>query len=582
MFHQNLAALLPSRAKNQQKKLLNALCSALLLCSATGATVFAQAVERELNAPEKATVTIKNRNGRVMVIASDDQQKKISIKATSPGASIIETDVRSNIIGSAVDIEARERNERDRIDLLVRVPARASVKVQSENGAVDIIGNLASAEVETNTGTILASVPLDAVRFNFVWQASRPRYFSEVELPQVKERAGGEFAIGGKLGDKKAKKEARVELDFTTQRGVILFNVDPSMVPTDLRDRPLTEAARAIVRSGNSKLVEAIRKVAPRMFGDYAQALPPPKTEPSLVERHAPAEVATPVTSQLMRLNASVTDAHGRAIGGLQAKDFTVIENGEARKVTDVAQTNAPFNLVLLLDVSGSVEDRIDFIRKAGRNFLNTVSAQDRIAIISFRDDIQIISNFTTDRRLLSESLEQIDAGGATALYDALAYVLVDTLKPLRGERTAVVIMSDGDDNKSFIPFGAVLDETIESGALIYPLYVPSGLIPQASAPAPDATLDPLRTRFMTLTTRATEEGRRLASASGGVYYPITRLEDLQRAYQDVVTQLRTSYTITYATTASASTLQRERRVRVRVNREGASVRLSPVVGVSP
>jgi len=91
--------------------------------------------------------------------------------------------------------------------------------------------------------------------------------------------------------------------------------------------------------------------------------------------------------------------------------------------------TNEPFNLVLLLDVSGSVEERIDFIRKAARDFLNTASPQDRISIISFRDDIQVISDFTTDRRLLSQKLDEIDAGGATALYVALGYVLTDPLK---------------------------------------------------------------------------------------------------------------------------------------------------------
>ncbi len=125
---------------------------------------------------------------------------------------------------------------------------------------------------------------------------------------------------------------------------------------------------------------------------------------------------------------------------------------------------------MLLLDVSGSVEERIDFIRKAARDFLNTASPQDRIAIISFRDDIQIISDFSTDRKLLSQKLDEIDAGGATALYDALGFVLADTVKQLRGERTAMVILSDGDDNKSFVPFPAILEAIIESGALIYPL----------------------------------------------------------------------------------------------------------------
>ena len=62
-----------------------------------------------------------------------------------------------------------------------------------------------------------------------------------------------------------------MRLDFLTQRGVVLLNVDPSMAPSDLRERPLTEAARAIVRSGDSQLIDAIRKVSPKMFGDYAQ-----------------------------------------------------------------------------------------------------------------------------------------------------------------------------------------------------------------------------------------------------------------------------------------------------------------------
>jgi VWFA-related protein len=274
-----------------------------------------------------------------------------------------------------------------------------------------------------------------------------------------------------------------------------------------------------------------------------------------------------------MRVNASVTDRNGRAIAGMRSNDFTIYEDGAERQITTVTPATEPFNLILLLDVSGSVEERIDFIRKAARDFLNTASPQDRISIISFRDDIQVISDFTTDRKLLSRKLEDIDAGGATALYDALAYSLVDTLRPLRGERTAIVILSDGDDNKSFVPFPAILEATIESGALIYPLYVPSGLIPESSVPRPNVTVDPMRTRYLTITTRAAEEGDKLASVSGGVFYSIKRLEDLQKAYDDVVAQLRTAYTITYSSNGAG-----HRRVRVRTNRDGASVRLSPAV----
>ena len=594
---------------------VSSLVAASLLVSFAPNQSRAQAYEKEFTVSTKTLLTIKNRTGRVTVITSDSEKDKATVQASSSGAPVEPRDV--SVSGS--EIAVRERTAQNRIDLTVHIPKRARVKIESESGMVDVIGDFDVADVFTNTGTIHADVPLDAVKFKFIWESSRPRFLSDVELPRIKEGRAGSFSIAGALGPntkkskhkkqpaesgntdnenqtvkderiekavettpddaaettKKSRTPELVQLNFTTQRGIILLNVDPSMAPNDLRERPLTEAARAIVRSGNLPLIDAIRKVSPHLFGDYAKNLPPPQREPSLVSLRPPGELATRVTPLLMRVNASVTDHHGRAIAGMQLSDFAVYEDGAERKIVNVTPTTEPFNLVLLLDVSGSVEERIDFIRKAARDFLNTASPQDRISIISFRDDIQVISGFSTDRSMLSKKLDDIDAGGATALYDALGYILSDTLKPLRGDRTAIVILSDGDDNKSFVPFPAIIEATSESGALIYPLYVPSGLIPESSVPQPSITVDPLRTRYLTITTRAAEEGQKLATASGGVFYSIKRLEDLQKAYDDVVAQLRTAYTITYASNADGTG---HRRIRVRANREGASVRLSPAV----
>ena len=576
MFYLNAPAVTLGRSYPRNTKLL--LLFGLLLTLGLCTSVSAQSYQTELDTSEKISLTVKSRSGRVSVIASDEQIKKVSIEASSTGAPVSASDLHTVAKGSNLNIEVRDRRDQDRIDLIVRIPSRSKVKIEGEAGSIDVVGNFESAEVTTNTGTIHADVPLDAVKFDFIWSASKPRYLSDVELPKIKEKAAGISRISGKLGEKKPGKEQRVQLNFLTQRGVVLLNVDPSMVPSDLRERPLTEAARAIVRSGDSQLIDAIRKVSPKLFGDYAKTLPPLQKEPTLVRRTPPGRFVTVSSPQLLRFNASVTDRNGRAIGGMKESDFTVYENGVERQVTKVVPTNEPFNLVLLLDVSGSVEERIEFIRKAARDFLNTASPQDRIAIISFRDDIQVISDFSTDRRMLSRKLDEIDAGGGTALYDALGFVLADTVKQLRGERTAVVILSDGDDNKSFVPFPAILEAIVESGALIYPLYIPSGLIPEGSVPKPEVTIDPLRTRYLTLTTRAHEEGQKLAQASGGVYYPIRHLAELQRAYDDVVVQLRTAYTVTYASNSTSSTGPR---LRVRTNREGASVRLSPAVNVA-
>jgi VWFA-related protein len=605
MLYRISAAHLPVRARRPfRQPFFSALLPVLLLLVGASVETRAQgAYARELDTPEQIELKVKNRQGRVTVVATDEQQRKVSIRATSPGEAITERDVRVESSGGVISIEAERAQgaktaagggvkfsgslvaaERERIDLTVRVPVRAKVKIQTEAGAVDVVGNVSSAEVETDTGTIRADVPLDSLRYNFRWTLSRPRFFSEVELPKIKERRGGEYEISGRFGDKKAKRDERIELDLSTARGVVLFGVsDEGNVPSDLRERALTEAARSIIRSGDEDLTGAIRKVAPRLVGEYAETLPPRAAEPSLSSgRRDPFRLRTRVAPNLARLEARVTDRNGRAIGGLSERDFSVFEGDRERAVRQVQPASAPFNLVLLLDVSGSVEERLDFIRKAALNFINTVGARDRVAIVSFRDDVQHVSDFTTDRRLLSERIKDIQAGGGTALYDAVGYSLVHTLKPLRGERTAVVILSDGDDNKSFLSFNSILEAVVESGALVYPLYIPSGLIPAGttSAAVPTSSLDPMRTRYLTLTSRANEEGRRLAEVSGGSFYPITRLDQLQHAYDDVVAQLRTSYTITYES-SDAEAGQQEARVRVRVAREGASVRLSPAAAAA-
>src|SRR6266498_238876 len=401
MHYQIFSAPFSWRSRFSPKPLV-AITAILVCLSALSVDSLAQMYKTEIDTGERVSLSVKSRNGRVSVIASDEQQKKVSIEATSTGLPVGSTDVVTAAKGGSLNIDVRPRREQDRIDLIVRIPSRSKVSIESEGGAVDVVGNVEIAEVRTNTGTIHADVPLDALKFSFDWEASRPRFLSDVQLPEIKEKRGGVFTISGKLGEKKAKKEDRVELAFQTQRGVVLLNVDPSMAPSDLRERPLTEAARAIVRSGDSELIEAIRKVSPKMFGDYAKTLPPLEKEPSLVNRRPPGQIVTSIAPQLLRFTASVTDRNGRAIGDMKRTDFSVYEDGVERRVTDVVPASEPFNLVLLLDVSGSVEERMDFIRKAARDFLRTASRQDRIAIISFRDDIQIISNFSTDRGTLS------------------------------------------------------------------------------------------------------------------------------------------------------------------------------------
>ena len=177
---------------------------ALALSLSTSRTSQAQAYEKELSASGKASFTIKNRTGRVSVIASDNEKDASSLKATSTGARVEPGDITV----SGNEIVVRERPYR--IDLTVHVPKRSRVKVESETGMVDVIGDLEVADVITNTGTIHADVPTDALKLKFEWASSRPRYLSDVELPKVKEGRGGAFSISGTIGpDAKRKKEKK-------------------------------------------------------------------------------------------------------------------------------------------------------------------------------------------------------------------------------------------------------------------------------------------------------------------------------------------------------------------------------------
>lgn len=553
--------------------------------------VRAQNTEREFSIQIGTTVEIKNLYGRVWVLADENLENK-AVASIISERRVAASELKINN-AKGLSLEVLPQNTKDRIDLTIKLPLRSRVRVTTGDGEVRVSGNLESAEVFTETGTISADVPLEDLRYDFLWTASRPRFLSESTLEKVREKSAGKFQIKGKILQKteerenaenggsetKNQKSKNLSLNLTTARGIILLNVNPNEVPSDLRERKLTEAAKAIIRSGDSLLMEAIRRASPKYFGDYAATLPPIKRTPNLVVTEKPQELPK---ANLKKVLVKVTDLNNRAIADLKFEDFEISESGKDREIISVEPATAPFNLVLLLDVSGSVENYVDFIRKAARNFVFTASPNDKIAIVIFNEDVKTISTFTTDKGKLSESLDTFDAGGSTAYYDALAFTLVDILRPLRGERTAIVALTDGDDNRSFLPFDSLLGSIQESGALIYPLYVPSELIAATATNNPNLSVDTLRTRYMGLTSRAETEGEKLAQISGGVYYPIRQITDLQKAYDDIVVQLRTAYSITFRSDLAeeANKISASPRLKVKVKRENTFVKLGSVISV--
>ncbi|HUF03850.1 MAG TPA: VWA domain-containing protein [Aridibacter sp.] len=545
----------------------------LFLSLAAGS--FAQQFDQTYPVSAAEVISVVNEFGKISVTALPEGSDAATLRAVS-SKSFSRGDVVAGSRKGRVSIEVKPLFLQARIDLELTVPARSSVKLKSREGEIRFSGDFREISAQTSSGTVIADLPIENLRYKFIWTAARPRYISDPDIAEPVERNAGKTVIEGELKNDPAAELTVVEV--RTSRGILLLNVDPDQVPTSLSERPLTEAAKAMVRSGDIFLSEAIRRASPKYFGEYAATLPPRRTGPELV--NAPERRPAP-GGEIRSVNVQVTDANNRAIGGLGADAFTVTESGVERDIVSVETSSAPFNLILLLDVSGSIQNYVDFIRKAARNFVETVDERDKVAIITFRGDIEVLSGFSTDTRKLSESLDSFDSGGPTAYYDAIGYVLADTLEPLKGERCAIVALTDGDDNRSFLSFNALIGSLQESGALVYPLYVPAGVVARGASSGDLAGVaDPLRDKLLsfTLSEKAQDEGEALARISGGVYYPIARMSELQRAYDDIVSQLRTAYTIQYRAGSRAGDGSPPR-VRVKVNREGAFVRYASTDG---
>ncbi|HEY6201641.1 MAG TPA: VWA domain-containing protein [Candidatus Limnocylindria bacterium] len=153
-----------------------------------------------------------------------------------------------------------------------------------------------------------------------------------------------------------------------------------------------------------------------------------------------------------VRIVASVTDAAGRAVRGLTAADLTVSEDGVLQNATiDLASETSPVAIALVLDTSGSMSGRALADAKAAMvSLIQALSPADQAAVITFSVDVRIDRPLTTDKPALVAAANGANAGGNTAIYDALT-AAVAVLDNAQNARRAIILLTDGVDNSSRI-----------------------------------------------------------------------------------------------------------------------------------
>ena len=172
---------------------------------------------------------------------------------------------------------------------------------------------------------------------------------------------------------------------------------------------------------------------------------------------------------ELINVTASVSDASGRFVQGLDKDDFTIYEDGQRQEITHFSAERTPVSLGIVLDTSDSMAgEKLQAAKAALNRFLfDLLDPQDEVFLYTFDDDPQLLQDWTIDRQALSRSINRIRTDGATAMYDAIAEAIPLAARG-RHQKKAIVLISDGNDTSSHTPLVDLKQQVRESEVIVY------------------------------------------------------------------------------------------------------------------
>ena len=187
------------------------------------------------------------------------------------------------------------------------------------------------------------------------------------------------------------------------------------------------------------------------------------------------------VETQLVAVPAVVTNNLGRPLIGLRSENFVVYEDGQKQTVANFGTTDAPFEIALLLDTSGSTREDVGLIRQAANGFVDALRPGDRVAIVAFNNTlrggqpfatVEVLAPLTEDRKALQLALERIGSSNGTPFYDALQKIAGQIFREparaqLRGRR-AIVALTDGVDSSSDSDYASARAQLARAGVASY------------------------------------------------------------------------------------------------------------------
>jgi len=294
------------------------------------------------------------------------------------------------------------------------------------------------------------------------------------------------------------------------------------------------------------------------------------------------------VNTALVMVPVNVTDRYGKYLPNLRRHDFHIFDNGVEQRIAYFATVDQPFTVALVIDTSGSTHFRLEEIQDAAIAFVNQLKPEDRVLVISFDDQIKVLSEPTNNRDDLTRAIRRTRTGGGTRLYDAVELVIRQRLKNIGG-RKAVVLFTDGVDTTSrHATYSSTVRDAQQSDAVVYTVaYDTSRDLPldpgqrqgrfpggrggivlgipfpgsgggRGGGPGGGGGSSPGDYR------RAGEYLHELAQESGGRYFRGDTVQGIASAFAQVADELRRQYSLGYY--PSTGPAGERRQIMVRVN----------------
>jgi VWFA-related protein len=471
------------------------------------------------------TVRVFNATGDIS--ARVKRVSRVEIRTVSPTRPIRPQD---RTITQGKDLLTIECHPDDgaKIHLELEIPYGVGLEARTEAGTISLTGMVPYADLRTSSGTVLLTAPWEATRFT-IQSENEPR---EISLPKglkVSRWKGelGRYKTVWQLSDKLPKEKV-------TYGEIRIHAVSPRRI--SLEDMAVPEDSPVKLPWQAPAVIEDL--LAGKLRINKPKAQTPAHTESTTTHGGQGAPVFRSEV-RMVNLQVAVFDAQGRPVTGLTPEDFELLEDGVRQKVAFAGSEEVPFNLVLLLDLSGSTKKDRPAMKEAARQFIRVSRPQDRVAIYALAYELfQVIAPLGTDRNALLASVDAIpDVGGGTPLYDIIVLSYAQELMHRPDERNALVVISDGLDNQiqgevcpSKVPLHKLRQAAALMNVIIYPIYLsPFTLVP----PPPWAV-------------KAQSNLSLLAETTGGRVFQARSIRDLEPVYAMVAEELRSVYSMAY------------------------------------